>query len=374
MHRSQSNRSSLWLTTARNPSAAWLFPTELGELGDAADRVRGQEFGNEAAIGLQLEDDAGRLRIAERIDVKHVGFRADGPVDESFERIALVPRESIDVGNVPTLVIAEEVDRVLIGVDAADHSKGGGRYAGSRPAADEDDPLPVRRQFADPLFELLGETDLLGRFGRAIEVADLDGEPLGPAGNRRARHPQLIFRPLKLGLDAAGLRLVPHLRVESGEELHHLRDGVPLLLRQTVAGIDDSIDRQLRERTLPLGLDAKLIGPSQERVGDDLLGRDQSGLRELGIGAEIGLTAIECALEEDVIDFLVVVFLLVGIIAAFTETENHALTSRCPIVFDFKADRRRPASFGARSVAIRPRGSSATAVRRCRAAASTSPP
>ncbi len=42
--------------------------------------------------GCQLEDDAGRLRIAERIDVKHVGFGADGPVDERFERIALVPR------------------------------------------------------------------------------------------------------------------------------------------------------------------------------------------------------------------------------------------------------------------------------------------
>ncbi len=286
------------------------------------------------------------------------------------------PVESIDVGNVPTLDIAEEVDRVLIRVDTADHGKGGGRYAGSRPAADEDDPLPVRRQFADSLFELLGETDVLGRFRRAIEVADLDGEPLGPAGNRCARHPQLIFRPLKLGLDAAGLRLLPHLDVESGKELHHLRDGVPLLLRQTVAGIDDSIDRKLRRaNALPWArCEADRPVCKSASVTISLAGINPACARR-GIGAEIGLAAIECALEEDVIDSP-------GRRlpprrhhrCSFTETEDHGLTSRCPIVFDFKADRRRPASFGAQSVAIRPRGSSATAVRRCRAAASTSPP
>ena len=39
-------------------------------------------------------------------------------------------------------------------------------------------PFLLRGQFANSLFELAGETDFFGRFGRQSEVANLDGEPL----------------------------------------------------------------------------------------------------------------------------------------------------------------------------------------------------
>ncbi len=161
-----------------------------------------------------------------------------------------------------------------------------------------------------------------------------------PASDGRADDPEFVFCALQLGPQSSGLRLRSILDIETGKQLDHLGDGMPLLLRQPAAGISNPVDRKLRQGAVPFGLDPQLIGAPQKSIGHEFFCRNQAGLRKACVASQVGLAAVGGTLEEDIIELLLLFILFVRfsrIAVFFSEAEDHGFTS--PLIFSSKVAR-----------------------------------
>jgi len=141
------------------------------------------------------------------------------------------------------------------------------------------------------------------------------------------------LRSGQLRTQTARLTALALLDIQSGKQLHHLRDGVPLRLGEAPSRVCDAVNDQLDNRAFPLRFNADLFATAANGVCDELLGWDQAGLSEASIGAEISLLTVERALKKDEVNVFDVVDFIALCIAAclpftflFAETKNHKAT------------------------------------------------